>query len=122
MFVALADLITFLSTYVVAGDTAERLGSKTLWLMKPLQTAGVFARGAHETSSGNQRGVLFSVDALVNVASMRASTWTRPTRIAARQPSRILDLRDVADGFCGEAESGENSSDETAGDKFGVCA
>ncbi|NWC08817.1 TniQ family protein [Pseudomonas agarici] len=122
VFVALADLITFLSTYVVAGDTAERLGSKTLWLMKPLQTAGVFARGAHETSSGYQRGVLFSVDALVNVASMRASTWTRPTRIAARQPSGILDLRDVADGFCGEAESGENSADETAGDDFGVCA
>jgi hypothetical protein len=122
VFIALADLITFLSTYVVAGDAAERLGSKTLWLMKPLETAGVVARGAHETSSGNQRGVLFSVDALVNVASTRASTWTRPTRIVARRPSGILDLKDVADGFCGDAENGEKSTGDFAGDDLEACA
>lgn len=101
-FVALADLLRFLSNYVVAGDAAERLGSKTLWLMKPLQTAGVFARGAHETASGNQRGVLFSIDALINVASQRASTWTRPARIAPRKPPGILDMKDLADGYCSE--------------------
>lgn len=119
VYVALADLITFLSTYVVAGDSAERLGSKTLWLMKPLETAGVFARGAHQTSSGNQRGVLFSVDALINVASLRASTWTRPARIAATQPAGVLALKDVADSYCGEADA---PADNVGGDNLEACA
>lgn len=122
-FVALADLLSFLSNYVVAGDAADRLGSKTLWLMKPLQTAGVFARGAHETASGNQRGVLFSVDALINVASQRASTWTRPARIASKQVPGVLDLKDVADEYCGEEPVEDNKQyDERANDDLEACA
>ncbi|PZP22271.1 TniQ family protein [Pseudomonas kuykendallii] len=123
VFIALADLIAFLSTYVVSSDAADRLGSKTLWLMQPLQTAGVLARGAHQTASGNQRGVLFSVDALINVASRRASTWTRPTRMAPRRTPGVLDLKDLADGYCGEEIIGDGDhGDGRADDDQEACA
>lgn len=98
MLIGLPDLITFLSTYVVSADAAARLGSKSVWLMKPLNTAGVVAEGAHTTSAGTQRGVLFSVDALINVASNRASKWRRPPVHTAEQ-KRDLDWGDLADRF-----------------------
>tara|TARA_R110000751_G_scaffold307870_1_gene433432 strand:- start:3195 stop:4988 length:1794 start_codon:yes stop_codon:yes gene_type:complete len=103
--ISLVDLICFLSTHVVAADAAVRLGSKSVWLMKPLMTAGVLAEGAHQTSAGTQRGVLFSTDALVNVASKRASTWSRPSSIALSGPSTVSALTTVVDRFCGTASS-----------------
>lgn len=83
IFIALSDLIAFLSTYVVVADAAERLGSKSVWVSKPLSTVGVLAKGAHTTSTGAQRGLLFSVDALVNVASGREPGWRRQSEAPA---------------------------------------
>lgn len=77
VFISVANLVTFLSRYVVAADAAERLGSKSIWLTKPLKTKGVLAQGAHATREGSLRGVLLSADALINVASGRSSDWAR---------------------------------------------
>lgn len=101
VFVALTDLISFLSTHVVAADAADRLGSKSVWLMGPLKSAGVLVAGAHGTSAGTQRGVLFSIDGLVNIASSRIPTWTRPSKVTPR-PSQALNLslNALVDQFC----------------------
>lgn len=105
VFIALADLITFLSTYVVAADAAERLGSKSVWLMRPLKRAGVLVAGAHGTSAGTQRGVLFSIDGLVNIASNRMPTWTRPSKVSPRPNQALnLSLNAVVGQFCGSTE------------------
>jgi hypothetical protein len=77
VFISVANLVTFLSRYVVVADAAERLGSKSIWLTKPLKTKGVLAQGAHATREGSQRGLLLSADALINVASGRTSDWAR---------------------------------------------
>ncbi len=98
-FVALPDLLKFLSTHVVAADAAERLNSKSVWLMKPLQTAGVVVEGAHATRAGTQRGVLFSTDALINLASKRATTWSRPSRPISMS-AYDLELSSVVERFC----------------------
>ena len=100
VFISVANLVAFLSRYVVAADAAERLGSKSIWLTKPLKIKGVLAQGAHATSEGSQRGLLLSADALINIASGRASDW-------ARQPaSACADSRmPLVDGRCKPALS-----------------
>lgn len=75
--ISLNDLIEFLSTYVVVADAAQRFGSKSVWLMQPLKSKGVLLPRQHVNQSGAQRGLLFSVDALINVASGRAPEWRR---------------------------------------------
>lgn len=77
VFISVANLVTFLSTHLVAADVAERLGSKSVVLTNSLASKGVMARGAHVTSEGTQRGGLISVDALINVAVGRAPGWHR---------------------------------------------
>lgn len=99
VFVPLRDLIEFLSTHIVAADAARRLNSKSVWLMQPLKTAGCLAEGAHETSAGTQRGVLFSTDALINIASKRANTWSRPS-VRTPKTKGELELSAVVDRFC----------------------
>lgn len=98
MLVGLPELITFLSTYAVSADAAARLGSKSVWLMKPLNAAGVVAEGAHETSASTQRGVLFSIDALINVASNKPAKWRR-VPVRTTEQKRDLDWGDLADSF-----------------------
>lgn len=77
VFISVANLVTFLSTHLVAADAAERLGSKSVVLTNSLASKGVMARGAHVTREGTQRGGLISVDALINVAIGRAPGWHR---------------------------------------------
>lgn len=77
VFISIASLVTFLSTYIVAADAAERMGSQSVWLTKALATKGVLAKGGHLTGNGSQRGLLLSADALINVATGRASDWRR---------------------------------------------
>lgn len=98
MLVGLPELITFLSTYAVSADAAARLGSKSVWLMKPLNAAGVVAEGAHETSASTQRGVLFSIDALINVASNKPAKWRR-VPVRSTKQKRGLEWGDLADSF-----------------------
>ncbi|MGE8152032.1 TniQ family protein [Pseudomonas vancouverensis] len=100
VFISVANLVTFLSRYVVAADAAERLGSRSIWLTKPLKIKGVLAQGAHATSEGSQRGLLLSADALINVASGRASDWARQPAPAWADPRTSL-----VDGRCGHARS-----------------
>ena len=95
VFISVANLVTFLSRYVVAADAAERLGSKSIWVTKPLKSKGVLAQGAHATSEGSQRGLLLSADALINVASGRASDWARQPASACADPRTSL-----VDGRC----------------------
>ena len=90
VFISVANLVTFLSRYVVAADAAERLGSKSIWLTKSLKTKGVLAQGAHATREGSQRGVLLSADALINVASGRSSDWARDPSPVWVDPSSAL--------------------------------
>ena len=90
VFISVANLVTFLSRYVVAADAAERLGSKSIWLTKSLKTKGVLAQGAHATREGSQRGVLLSADALINVASGRSSDWARDPSPVWADPSSAL--------------------------------
>lgn len=75
--ISVAHLISFLSTHVVVADAAARLGSKSLWLAAPLKTKGALAKETYTTSEGSLRGLLFSTDALINLASGRASDWMR---------------------------------------------
>lgn len=90
--ISLANLVAFLSRYVVVADAAERMGSKSIWLSKPLNNKGVLAKGAHVTREGSQRGMLFSSDALINVASGRLSDWARQPLLAnADQRTSRLD-------------------------------
>ena len=77
VFISVANLVTFLSTHLVAADAAERLGSKSVVLTNSLASKGVMARGAHVTREGTQRGGLISADALINVAVGRAPGWHR---------------------------------------------
>ncbi|VVN20167.1 hypothetical protein PS645_04259 [Pseudomonas fluorescens] len=90
VLISVANLVTFLSRYVVAADAAERLGSKSIWLTKPLKSRGVLAQGAHATREGSQRGVLFSADALINVASGRTSDWARQPAPVCAEPRAPL--------------------------------
>jgi hypothetical protein len=100
VFISVANLVAFLSRYVVAADAAERLGSRSIWLTKPLKIKGVLAQGAHATREGSQRGLLLSADALINVASGRTSDWARQP-VAACADSRMSPV----DGRCGHALS-----------------
>ena len=93
--ISVANLVTFLSRYVVVADAAERLGSKSIWLTKPLKTKGVLAQGTHVTHEGSQRGLLLSADALINVASGRTSDWARQPAPAWADPRTSL-----VDGRC----------------------
>lgn len=77
VFISIANLVTFLSTYIVAADAAERMGSQSVWLTKALATKGVLTKGEHVTGNGSQRGLLLSADALINVATGRAPDWRR---------------------------------------------
>ena len=105
VFIALEDLIIFLSSYVVAADAADRLGSKSVWLMRPLKRAGVVVAAAHGNRTGTQRGVLFSADGLVNVASSRIPTWTRPTKVTPRSNQPVgLSLNALVEHFCCSVE------------------
>ncbi|MRK21535.1 TniQ family protein [Pseudomonas sp. JG-B] len=75
--ISVAHLVTFLSTHVVVADAAVRLGSKSIWVAGPLKTKGALAKETYTTSEGSFRGLLFSTDALINLASGRASDWMR---------------------------------------------
>jgi hypothetical protein len=77
VFISIANLVTFLSTYIVAADAAERMGSQSVWLTKALANKGVLTKGEHVTGNGSQRGLLLSADALINVATGRAPDWRR---------------------------------------------
>lgn len=95
-FIGLADLIVFLSTYVVAADAAARLGSQSVWLTEPMRKAGALVTGP---SGEVESGLLLSVDALVNIVSNRAPTWSRPSKPSARM-SQSPELKAVVDQFC----------------------
>ncbi|MBV2132392.1 TniQ family protein [Pseudomonas sp. MAP12] len=77
IWISVTNLITFLSTYIVAADAAERLNTRSVWMTKGLTRQGVLAKGAHATSEGSLRGLLLSTDALINVASGRDPHWRR---------------------------------------------
>lgn len=79
--ISLIDLIAFLSTYVVVADAAQRVGSKSVWLMQPLKSKGVLLPRQHVNESGAQRGLLFSVDALINVVSGRSPEYRRERQL-----------------------------------------
>ena len=95
-FIGLADLIAFLSTYVVAADAADRLGSKSAWLKGTMKRVGALVTGP---SGEVESGLLLSVDALVNIVSNRAPTWSRPSKPRARM-SQSPELKAVVDQFC----------------------
>lgn len=95
-FIGLADLITFLSTYVVVADAADRLGSKSVWLKGPMRKVGALVTGPGGKAEG---GLLLSVGALVNIASDRAPTWSRPSKVRPRM-SQNPELKAVVDQFC----------------------
>jgi hypothetical protein len=78
VFISVANLVNFLSTHVVVADAAARLGSKSIWVAAPLKKKGALTEEVHITSAGSRRGLLFSTDALINLASGRASDWMRP--------------------------------------------
>ncbi|WP_179061443.1 TniQ family protein [Pseudomonas taiwanensis] len=89
VYISVANLISFLSQHVVVADAAERLGSRSVWLTKPLQTRQVLAKTALINSDGNQRGLLVSIDALINVVSSREPQWRRGG--AAGDPASVED-------------------------------
>lgn len=99
-FIGLADLIAFLSTYVVAADAADRLGSKSAWLKGTMKRVGALVTGP---SGEVESGLLLSVDALVNIVSNRAPTWSRPSKPRARM-SQSPELKAVVDQFCQASE------------------
>ncbi|WP_240113645.1 hypothetical protein [Pseudomonas aeruginosa] len=99
-FIGLADLIAFLSTYVVAADTADRLGSQSVWLKGAMKKVGALVTGP---SGEVESGLLLSVDALVNIVSNRAPTWSRPSKPSARM-SHSPELKAVVDQFCQATE------------------
>jgi len=99
-FISLADLIAFLSTYVVAADAADRLGSKSAWLKGTMKRVGALVTGP---SGEVESGLLLSVDALVNIVSNRAPTWSRPSKPSARM-SQSPELKAVVDQFCQASE------------------
>jgi hypothetical protein len=99
-FIGLADLIAFLSTHVVAADAADRLGSKSVWFKEPMRKVGALVTGP---LGEIESGLLFSVDALVNIASDRAPTWTRPSKPSPRE-SQNAALKALVDQFCQESE------------------
>lgn len=82
VWISVAHLISFLSTYIVAADAAERLDTRSVWLTKVLASKGVLAKGAHATSEGSLRGLLLSTHALINVASGRQPDWRRNSELA----------------------------------------
>ncbi len=95
-FIGLADLITFLSTYVVVADAADRLGSQSVWLKGTMKKVGALVTGP---SGEVESGLLLSVDALVNIVSNRAPTWSRPSKPSAGM-SQSPELKAVVDQFC----------------------
>ena len=50
-----------------------------------------------------ESGLLLSVDALVNIVSNRAPTWSRPSKPRARM-SQSPELKAVVDQFCQASE------------------
>ncbi len=95
-FIGLVDLIAFLSTYVVVADMAARLGSKAVWFKEPMMKVGALVTGP---MGEVESGLLLSVDALVNITSNRAPTWSRPTKVRPTV-GQNLALKAIVDQFC----------------------
>ena len=95
-FISLADLIAFLSTYAVLADAAARLGSQSVWLTEPMRKVGALLTSPRKEL---ESGPLLSVDALVNIASDRAPTWSRPSKPSVRT-SQNPELKAVVDWYC----------------------
>jgi hypothetical protein len=103
IFISIANLVTFLSTYIVAADAAERMGSQSVWLTKALATKGVQAKGGHVTGHGSERGLLLSADALINVATGRAPDWSRGRELETTlEMPRYSTMAQLADDVLNE--------------------
>ncbi len=70
--IPVSSLLNFLSRYLVLADAAQRVGSKSNWLLRGLMPAGVAAVGAAALPGGGQRGVLLEIDAV-----LRAAQWNK---------------------------------------------
>ncbi|MCS8547491.1 TniQ family protein [Pseudomonas aeruginosa] len=66
--IPVSALLDFLSRYLVLADAAERVGSKSNWILRGLMPAGVAAVGGASLPGGGQRGVLLEIDALLHAA------------------------------------------------------
>jgi hypothetical protein len=72
--IPVSSLLAFLSRYLVLADAAQRVGSKSNWILRGLMPAGVSAVGAAALPGGGQRGVLLEIDAV-----LRAAQWNKRT-------------------------------------------
>ncbi|HBP6016954.1 TPA: hypothetical protein L6A14_03500 [Pseudomonas aeruginosa] len=72
--IPVSSLLAFLSRYLVLADAAQRVGSKSNWILRGLMPAGVSGVGAAALPGGGQRGVLLEIDAVV-----RAAQWNKRT-------------------------------------------
>ncbi|MBI6951874.1 TniQ family protein [Pseudomonas sp. CCOS 191] len=72
--IPVSSLLNFLSRYLVLADAAQRVGSKSNWMLRGLMPAGVSAVGAAALPGGGQRGVLLEIDAV-----LRAAQWNKRT-------------------------------------------
>ena len=70
--IPVSSLLNFLSRYLVLADAAQRIGSKSNWMLRGLMPAGVTAVGAAALPGGGQRGVLLEIDAV-----LRAAQWNK---------------------------------------------
>lgn len=66
--IPVSALLAFMSRYLVLADAAERVGSKSNWILRGLMPAGVSAVGAATLPGGGQRGVLLEIDAVLQAA------------------------------------------------------
>lgn len=66
--IPVSALLDFLSRFLVLADAAERVGSKSNWILRGLMPAGVAAVGGASLPGGGQRGVLLEIDALLHAA------------------------------------------------------
>ena len=72
--IPVSSLLNFLSRYLVLADAAQRVGSKSNWMLRGLMPAGVSGVGAAALPGGGQRGVLLEIDAV-----LRAAQWNKRT-------------------------------------------
>lgn len=72
--IPVSSLLNFLSRYLVLADAAQRVGSKSNWMLRGLMPAGISGVGAAALPGGGQRGVLLEIDAV-----LRAAQWNKRT-------------------------------------------
>lgn len=99
-YISAEGLCRFSSSYVLLADVASRLGSLSVWLAPLMKKAGVLVT---DPAGEIVAPLLLSIDALVNVVSERAPTWSRPSK-PQHPTGQSLVLKAVVDNFCDRLE------------------